>query len=271
MFCFFRNCLFLVLICLPTYAEELLDCGQNSPVHCGFPSYDQNSNKTMIQPGVVFKNIGGFVQPAKIGAHDFFLVGKFKYINKYLKQRENSIVIAQTLTEEGHWVDAGKRHVNIVVVNKMNSPSTLVMDHIRARIFEVISAGALSPENITYVAGALETQFSLQTVGLQSKAYEVDERRVENLVTTVQNMGKLEKINYLANYFQKIVDENSAGGENLSKKGEIIVTLTAYPPPQTIARAVCDVGNAKVTLRQIRKTIDSMLNKKGCIKFENYP
>ncbi len=271
MFCFFRSCVFFALICLPVYAEDILDCGQNSPVHCGYPTYDQNSNKTMINPGVVFKNVGGYLQPAKIGARDFFLMGKFKYINKYLKQRENSIVIAQTLNDDGHWVDAGKRHVNVVVMNKMISPSTLVMDHIRARIFEIISAGALSPENITYIAGALETQFSMQAAGLQSKAFSVDERRLENLVTTVQNMNKHEMVNYLSNYFQKVVDESSAGGENLSKRGEIIVTLTAYAPPQNNARAVCDVGSAKVTLRQIRKTIDSMLNKKGCIKFENYP
>lgn len=272
MLFFIHSLLLLLVTSFPVYAEEILECGQNSPVDCGYPSYEQNSNGAVLQPGDVFKSTEGSVlQVAKIGPRDFFLVGKFKHINKYLRQRENAIVIAQTLKENGQWTDAGRRHVNVVVTSKMPAPSPLVMQHIRARALEVITTAELRPENITYIAGALDTQLGLEPVNLQRSTYSIDGTKLESMVVTLQNMKTHEKMNYLTNYFQKIVDERSSDRRQIPKKGEIVVTLTAYPPPQNVTRTVCDVGSSKVTLRQIRKTIDSMLNKKGCIKFENFP
>ncbi|WGL60920.1 hypothetical protein QEJ31_04825 [Pigmentibacter sp. JX0631] len=263
--------IFLFAISFSAHADDSFECGMKGPLNCGYPAYEQSSNSTIFQAGDAFTTKDGNLQPGRVGAKDFFLVGKFKYINKYLKSKETAIVIAQSYINEGKWVDATKRHVFVVLTNKMIAPPTLIMDHIRSRIFEVVHSESLSLDKISYISGALDTKLILQNKENQVANNTDDDTKSKNLVATIQNMGAVEKVNYLNSYFQKIVDQKISSGDNISKRGEVIVTLTAYPPPQTSSRLVCDIGNAKVTFRQVRKTVDSMLNKRGCVKFENFP
>ena len=184
--------IFLFVISFSAHAEVGLECGMKGPLSCGYPSYDQSSNSSIFQAGEAFASKDGVLQPGRVGARDFFLVGKFKYINKYLKSKETAIVIAQSYINEGKWVDATKRHVFVVLTNKMIAPSTLIMDHIRSRIFEVVHSESIGLDKISYISGALDTKLILQNKENQATNNTDDDTKTKNLVATIQNMGTVE-------------------------------------------------------------------------------
>lgn len=241
--------LIAIVVSCYTYA---IDC-DGKKISCGYPTYDQSGNNTSISPGMVFKKANGFPIHAKIGAKDFFLQGKISNINKYLKERREFNVIAQTLEDNGKWKDKGSRSVQVVITNQGKDAYILISEYVRDKIIDALTDGGMTQ------------LISNKLADIASKiGVSITKDELEKIVTKIENKSKSDSVSYLVNYFSKLKSSNSTGGAMISKKESLIITLTAYPAPKTNARAVCDLKKSTVSVKDIEKTINSFLNGQGC-------
>ncbi|AJY10546.1 hypothetical protein K6W16_20115 [Burkholderia dolosa] len=228
-----------------------VECG--GKIACGYPSYDQNANVTILHPGMAFKEASGYPVNPKVGARDFILQGKLKHIDTYLNERSSYKVIGQTLEDDGKWHDEGSRPLSVVISNQGTDATQIVGEYIRDRVLDALTGG-----NVQLVQGKLDEIAKSMGLSLPSES-------LQQMASAIDNKGKSESFNYLVNYFMRLKNgANAAGGHMVMANKPLIVTLTTYPAPKTNARAVCSLGSATVTVDKVRATVDNFFKNKGC-------
>ncbi|WP_175712306.1 hypothetical protein [Burkholderia ambifaria] len=236
--------------CATALAYEV-ECG--GKISCGYPSYDQKANATMLHPGMAFKEVSGHPVNPKIGARDFIIQGKFKHIDTYLAERSSYKVIGQTLEDDGKWRDEGSRPLSVVISNQGADATQIVGEYIRDRVLDALTGG-----NAQFVQGKLDEI-------AKSLGVSVAPGGLQEMASMIDNKGKAESFSYLVNYFMRLKNgAAAAGGSMVVANQPLIVTLTTYPAPKTNARAVCSLGRATVTVEKVRATIDNFFKNKSC-------
>lgn len=222
-------------------------------IACGYPTYYQEGNTTYVSPGIVFRKINGYPIPAKIGVKDFFLQGTFSNIIKYLKERSEYQIIAQTLENDGKWKDNGSSTVHVTIANQAENAYALLVNHIRDKVIKVVTGVGIH-KVLAEKLSIISNEFGLK----------IDKDELEKIIKALEKKNKSEAIFNITHYFTKKVPHHQTGGKSVSKSDPLSITITAYPPPKTNARAVCDLKKSTVYVKDIEKAIESFLNGQGC-------
>jgi len=223
-FCIFTG---IILTSFLPYSEAM-----GKSIKYGFPiQYNQNKNETIIHPGATLSTINGFKIPIKIGVKDYF-IGEYSDLKKFFKSHADFQIIAQTLQDNGKWIDNGNQHVNLIIQNVGKSAEELLTSYIQEKIVGLVVSGAGN------IFGEARSLLSILGSAAESGIYDILD----------SGKSAYDKTKEIHNFFNNLKKKN---GYVVSRNSRLIVSLSAYAPPSTRSKLAIDLGSSTISMTQL--------------------
>lgn len=231
-------------------------------IRAGYPKYDLDANITKIAPApseiLMFKTSSEkskSLGSINVGKHDYYVVGKKKYIVKYFSYLQDVNLIPHVLQDNGRWTEgsSNNRYLYIIVRNAavgydVNSkPSEVitqfVLEKIQNAAVSVAGASLSSAANIIEIFGLEAAKAIGNNFEMLSNA-QTAAKRIEIITKLLTNSGFAPSPSRdFVNVGAKGYDVSVAGGKLINKNGKLILQFTSYAPPPNDARMIIRLKN----------------------------